>query len=117
MLIHDPNPPGFLSEGDIIEFGLFSAAERAARLERKEVWDEKLAGVKRRGGKKAERTKWRGPKMVVRRVVTAFGTGVDQRMERIAEMAARDKELGERVVPAARKGRVGKQHASAKVAG
>lgn len=142
MLIHDPNPAGFLVEGDVIEFGLFSASERAARLERKQMWEEKIAEEqeaakgrakeaaaagtttttktkKKRGGKKLERTKWRGPKMVVRRVVTPFGMGVEERWERIRELERKglENKNEELVQAASKKGRVGKQHASAKVAG
>ncbi|KAK5942371.1 hypothetical protein PMZ80_004934 [Knufia obscura] len=97
---HDPNPDGYLREGDIVEYGSYTQAEKDTKLakdrERVERETERLSaqdssGKAVRRFKRTEETrrkmrgaKVRGVQFVVRRVVTPFGVGLDERMERLS---------------------------------
>lgn len=97
---HDPHPAGYLREGDIVEYGAYTQAEKDTKLakdrERVERETERLSAQDSSGKavRKFQRTestrakmkgkKVRGVQFVVRRVVTPFGMGLDERMERLA---------------------------------
>lgn len=96
---HDPNPPNFLREGDIVEYGAYTQLERETKqardLERAERHAKRLEEIDASGKavrklrrdeafKKAKYgNKVRGIQFVVRRVVTPFGVGLEERMQQL----------------------------------
>lgn len=99
MRAHDPNPPNFLREGDIVEYGAYTQLERETKqardLERAERHAKRLEEIDASGKavrklrrdeafKKAKYgNKVRGIQFVVRRVVTPFGVGLEERMQQL----------------------------------
>jgi len=97
---HDPNPAGFLREGDIVEYGAYTQPEKDTklakdidrvereeqRLEEQDKSGKAVRRFRRNEAKKKEMMgkKVRGVQFVVRRVVTPFGTGLDERVEKLA---------------------------------
>lgn len=98
---HDPHPPSYLREGDVVEYGTYTQAEKdtklAKDLERIRREEERLTKIDKSGKavrkfmrdeatkKYLKGKKSRGVQFVVRRVVTPFGVGLDERMERLGE--------------------------------
>lgn len=97
---HDPHPPSFLREGDVVEYGPYTQVEKdtkqAKDLARNEAMQKKLAEQDKSGKmvrkfqrdlakkKEMQGNKARGVQFVVRRVVTPFGVGLDDRMEQLS---------------------------------
>lgn len=100
---HDPHPPSFLREGDVVEFGPYTQIEKdtkqARDLQRSEAMQAKLAEQDKSGKmvrkfqrdaakkKSMQGNKARGVQYVVRRVVTPFGVGLAERMEKLGMSA------------------------------
>lgn len=96
---HDPNPAHFLREGDVVEYGYYTHEEKEARrqkdqeriareearLQESDKSGKQLAKFRRTEAlrRKLKGEKLRGVQFVVRRVVTPFGMGLEQRMERL----------------------------------
>lgn len=97
---HDPNPAGFLREGDIVECGAYTQSEKDTKLakdaERVTREEQRLAEQDKSGKavrrfrrneakkKELKGKKVRGVQFVVRRVVTPFGTGLEERIEKLS---------------------------------
>ena len=98
--VHDPHPPTYLREGDIVEYSPYTQLEKdtkqAKDLARKGFQIKKLAEQDKSGKavrkfqrndakkKELQGTKARGVQWVVRRVITPFGVPLDERMEQMA---------------------------------
>lgn len=96
---HDPNPPMFLREGDVVEYSPYTQLEKdtkqAKDLARNEAMELKLTEQDKSGKmvrkfkrdlakkKEMQGNKARGVQFVVRRVVTPFGIGIDERIEQL----------------------------------
>lgn len=107
---HDPHPPSYLREGDVVEYGTYTPAERQARAARdadRVAREEQRLAAADASGKLLRRfqrneatkkllrgEKMRGVQFVVRRVVTPFGVGLDERMEMLNGEAQGGREDG-----------------------
>lgn len=133
MRAHDPNPPNFLREGDIVEYGAYTLVERetkqardveraerhAKRLEEKDASGKAVRKLRRdEAFKKAKYgSKVRGIQFVVRRVVTPFGTGLEERMMQLGSAPPDASEGGQDSLLRGRGGNVSSKVARASVAG
>jgi len=97
---HDPHPAGYLREGDVVEYGAYTQAEKDARRAKdQERYNRELERITAQHGvgketrrfvrteetrRRMKGAKKRGVQFVVRRVVTPFAVGLDERMERLS---------------------------------